>query len=481
MRKVLLGPSFQHGPQAEEQVEMRSRTIGALVATAVALALPPAAQADSILYVKAGDVWLSTPDGARQYRVTTTGGYSYASQADDGTIIALAPNERLHKLARDGRVLADFPTFVSDGAPVGGAVNQFAGPFEPEISPDGTKVAFEWINSQFDNTAGCSATSVPPCHVLTSRQGVGITSSSGFTGFEDYGLMTGWIYPSWVSDTTLVRSDSGAVLNDHAVFTNVGPGLADSQLDPWFFDDLAGGLVSDVELSRDRKVVVGVVGVGKDKLRVYRPLVDPFDAPNWNHTPFAQGNQHVVEPCYEYGDPIGGRFESVSIAPDARHIAYGVADGIWVSNVPELSASCAQATENELRIPGGQYPDWGPADVPAAPTGSNPPTTPGGSGSPAPPVPTQPAKALSLRVACRSACRVSATAVAPAAVARAIGTKNLATGSGKRSRRGTVKVVLTPTRRGAEGLRRLAGRRVQIKVKVAEGKRTRTLTRQVTV
>src|SRR3712207_9484097 len=64
------------------------------------------AAADSISYLKDGDVWLTTPDGSRQFQVTTTGGYSYASQADDGTFIALA-GERLHRLDRFGKILAE--------------------------------------------------------------------------------------------------------------------------------------------------------------------------------------------------------------------------------------------------------------------------------------------------------------------------------------------------------------------------------------
>jgi hypothetical protein len=71
---------------------MRTRTIAALTAALFLIAAAPAA-ADSIAYIKDGNVWLSTPDGGRQYQVTSAGGYSYVSQADDGTMIALAPGE----------------------------------------------------------------------------------------------------------------------------------------------------------------------------------------------------------------------------------------------------------------------------------------------------------------------------------------------------------------------------------------------------
>ena len=71
--------------------------------------------------------------------MTKTGGYTDVSQADDGTMIGLT-GVRLHRLARDGQVLADFDTPVSATNPG----KSFHGPFDPAISPDGTKVAYTY-------------------------------------------------------------------------------------------------------------------------------------------------------------------------------------------------------------------------------------------------------------------------------------------------------------------------------------------------
>src|SRR3954453_14895629 len=112
----------------------------ALAALAVAAVAAPAASADSISYIKDGNVWLTTPGGSRQYQVTTAGGYAYASQADDGTLIALK-NRRIQKLDRvTGAVQADFATPVSDN-PVGASF-EFIGPLDPVVSPDGTRIAY---------------------------------------------------------------------------------------------------------------------------------------------------------------------------------------------------------------------------------------------------------------------------------------------------------------------------------------------------
>lgn len=345
---------------------MRIPMLAALgAALTIAAAAPATAGADSIAYIKNGDVWLATPDGSRHLQVTRSGGYSHVSQADDGTMVALA-GERLHTIGRDGRLRADIPTFVSDGAPVAGPVTQFHGPFGPEISPDGKLIAFEYVNQTFTGgqTPQCSETSVPSCHELTTSQGVGITHADRFTPFEEYGLQTGWIYPHWIGNDRLLRSFPSTILNEDAVLTTVAPGAGDSALHRWFYDETGMG-VDDVEVSRDLGTVVGIAGASDELLRFYRPLMDPFSAPQQSMSPFAR-RVPIVEGCFQFEQPVGGRFESVTLAPDGRGVAYAVGDGIWVNPLPDLSAGCQPGMSGRLAIPGGRSPDWGPADVPAS-------------------------------------------------------------------------------------------------------------------
>ena len=271
------------------------------------------------------------------------------SQADDGTMIALAPGERLHRLSRSGAVLADFTTYVSDGGPV----SRFQGPFSPSSRPTARRSPSSGSTTPTENAPGCSEATVPPCQVYTQRQGVGISASTGYTGPEAYGLMTGWIFPHWMTNDVLLRSFSGAVFNDDAVFTPLG-----GAVDPWFFDDQQGFGVDDVELSRDLSTVVGIAGQDDEKLRVYRTS-RPFGAPDWNHQPFYAGNQRVAERCYE----LDGKFESTSLAPSGSAMAYGTAEGVFVASIP---AGCAPGDRGTLLASGARFPDWGPADVPLA-------------------------------------------------------------------------------------------------------------------
>src|SRR5690349_9379419 len=71
-----------------------------------------AAFADSVAYVKDGDIWLSTTDGARQFRVTSEGGYSTISQADSGRLVALR-GDKIRQLERDGKLVSEIATPVS--------------------------------------------------------------------------------------------------------------------------------------------------------------------------------------------------------------------------------------------------------------------------------------------------------------------------------------------------------------------------------
>ncbi len=60
---------------------MKRSLLAAAVAVAALAASAPSALADSIAYVKDGNVWLSTPDGSRQFQVTSAGGYGDAKLA----------------------------------------------------------------------------------------------------------------------------------------------------------------------------------------------------------------------------------------------------------------------------------------------------------------------------------------------------------------------------------------------------------------
>src|SRR4051794_4780064 len=123
----------------------------ALLAALVALTIPAAASADSIAYIKDGNVWLASPDASKQYQVTFDGGYSSPSQANDGTIAAIHAKQ-LVRLDRSGHLLSAIDAMGTGNNP------NFVGPYEARISPDGSKIAY-WFgqySSYYDYGCYCT-------------------------------------------------------------------------------------------------------------------------------------------------------------------------------------------------------------------------------------------------------------------------------------------------------------------------------------
>ena len=158
----------------------------------------------------------STPDGARQVPVTKTGGYSFQSQADDGTLIALK-GRRLQRLARDGRVLADFAT-PARAATGPERLARSPGRSTPRISPDGTKVAYDrttgstWPTTR-PATAGTAASRqrARERHRLLARRPADRHGTR-----PDSAASAGWTRPSWIADTRTMASDPTVELREPA-------------------------------------------------------------------------------------------------------------------------------------------------------------------------------------------------------------------------------------------------------------------------
>jgi WD40-like Beta Propeller Repeat len=328
----------------------------ALVALAVAA---PAASADSIAYIKGGDVWLSTGDGSRQYRVTSTGQYADVSQADDGTMIALT-GVRLHRLDRRGNVLADFDTPVSDTRQA--PAKTFYGPFDPAISPDGTKVAYTYHYM----TQSQSPTCFPPtCFVGINEGGTGYSWADRQTGWDDpvLGKHSGWRNPVWVDEDTVMLSDPTHMPNHDVIVDTLSDGDSGNLVHGWFSDTVESNPhVSGGDISRDRTKLAFATGSDDSTLTVYSISQFP--------TTFRDGeapDSTLPSICYRYSGPAG-RYSTPTFSPDGNQLAWAEDDGIKVVTVPSFAGGCTldgATPAAPLVIPGGSQPDWGPADVPA--------------------------------------------------------------------------------------------------------------------
>jgi hypothetical protein len=426
---------------------MKARTLTSLLAVLVCLVVAAPAAADSISYLKDGNIWLTTPDGSRQHQVTHAGGYSFASQADDGTLIGLY-GRRLHRIApQDGRILADFATPVS-GEQNGNSV-VFEGPFDPAISPDGTKVAYSYNSHSYYTDPGCTGTN---CTYRRIEVGVGYSHADRLTSWDEPGLgrQSGWTHPSWIDNSQTLLSERSVIFgNTDSIIDTVGNG--NQAFEYWFNDDNAWYL-HDGEISRDGKLAAWAGqapnGMTGDILAVYRMNGRAPELP---------------EACFHYTKPDGS-FDSPSFSPDGRQIAFahkqGHNPGILVGPLPDVSGGCAlPSAEARTIVPGGAEPDWGPADVP---TGRIPDDG-GNDAKLALRVP----RGAKLAAALRKGLVLTVTPgqAGKAAGAAKAGRAKVAKGSARVGAKGSAKLKLRFTKKAKSSLRRKRSVRLAVSVK----------------
>lgn len=398
---------------------MRYLPIAVLLA---GLALPATAQADSISYIKDGDVWIAAPDGSNQTRITTLGTYKAASQGEDGTLVAVS-GSRIHRIDRTtGAVLNQINTPLGPG---------WFGPWEPAVSPDGTKVAYEirdfngYPAVAYSNTDGS----------IVSRP-----------------LHTGWTWPSWIDNEWLVHSEKPNALSKDTIVRKVGS--PNNEGTAWFTHPGRTPL-ADVDIKGNL-----FAGITDDALlTVFRFTGDPGTG--------------EVEGCFQYEDPSGGKFTGPSFSPDARSLLWGEGDGIWRGDMPDLSGACVAPPNGRLIIPGAYNPDWSGAGVP---TIAPPPPPPGTPPPPPPPVVVDPgvkpiaisASKQRLKTVLKKGLTVKlANATGKTKVTATYKKKIVASGSG------TTTVKLTFTRKAARDLKRK--KRVSLTLKAGAVTQTITL------
>jgi hypothetical protein len=427
----------------------RRRTAGAAAAALAALALAaPAAQADSIAYVKGGNVFLSTTDGARQYQVTFDGGYSTVSQADSGRMVALR-GDKIRHLERDGTVIAEILTPVTTTSDPS---MSFKGPFDPEISPDGRRVAYTyyWQYTGYDPYCNPSNN----CYVKRLYHGTAFTDPNRLTAWDEPGFLrrSGWIDAAWVDNSTVLLSDPYIQPNEDTVLWS--PDDANS-LRRWFQDPGYPGDVAEATISRDKSAMATITSNG-GRMSILRSVGGFY--PNYPNR------------CYEAAiEQAGDQLSSPTLNADGSRIYWAsLKEGVHAASLPRFTAdSCGQLTDaGGLLIAGASSPSWGPADVPAARTTTTPPPPP--TGSPTTPVapvgdrPIGPATAAKVKLTVAKATktgvtvRVTGARAGRHALVAKFGKATVAKGTLTVAANGTGKVTLRFTKAGK---RKLAGKK----------------------
>jgi hypothetical protein len=334
---------------------MTSRTVlVALLAAAlcaVGASSAAAAPRGSILYVKKGKLWVSSPDGKRDKRVPHRGRFLKPSQADNGTIVAQR-GTRLHRMNRRGKPLNKPITTAFRTNPV---LPAYKGPLWPEVSPDGKTIAYtySWTASRFD--PACT------CFLTTPSLNTAYTSASRLTDdpVAGYGNATMYAHASWIDNrrtllTTPELYDFGGDVLDTVAVDTLGGGQDSYQR--WFSQCTGCGDIQTLQLypldegemtrQGDKLVFTsGEVGTKTpgSRLAIYRLGVKP-------------PSTAFEDPCFAHGD-----FNSPSWSPDGKSLAWADKHGVWVGKVGAIAPGATCELSRKLIARGGSQPDWGPA------------------------------------------------------------------------------------------------------------------------
>jgi hypothetical protein len=441
-------------------------TSSLLIGAAFAGLIASDASADSVAYIKGGDVYLSTGDGARQFQVTSGGGYDHVSQADDGTLLATTTaDSHLRRLDRLGNVLSDIEVPVSNHTP---SMITFQGPFDADISPNGQTAAYGFIESGFFTD--------PTTNEITAatHNGTGFTSSTVEKGFTDegYKYSRDWDAPEFVDDQNVLLSNGPLdTYDDPIAVEQVGSGNAVN----WFTDPAVRHPM-EASINRNKSIIAAVNGPEAAQMMVYHDTNGQLGT--------KAGAALNVESCFTYS---GAKISSPTFNAAGTRGYWSTADGLETAPFAMTPGDngCGTAVDATTIVPGATSPDWGPADVPAgrpAAPAPAPAPAPGPKATPKPvpaPAPksgenggggsstiTLSVKRVALRKALKSGLVLTVKGGGGKASATAtVAGRTVATGSTTSTR-----LTLRFTKAAKRSLARK--RKVTLKVKVARGGRT---------
>ncbi len=350
-----------------------TKLLAVLGTVALSLAATAAASADSIVYMKSGEVWIAHADGSgpRQFTLHSYD-WAWPSEADNGTVVAAGgpasssggiPASALYRFSANGNVIGgSIPTPGTYPTPSCPTV----APTSVRVSPDAAKIAYGTLLCSGDMTALWTPSSATGLSWPNQNHGLGV---------EDYSD------PNWIDNTHFTVSHYGSTFGTQSMW-----GVTSTQSargGPGWYESGATGTGFQGVISRNGRVSALFEDDQANWVppRTHHAAIWLYTASNLAD---AENNGFTLR-CkltLNAGQSSNPSNFSPSFSPDGTKLVWGDDRGVEIANVSNLSSSGGACTHlaPALLIPGASQPFYSagneraPAANPKQPGGV---TTPG--------------------------------------------------------------------------------------------------------
>src|SRR5436305_397347 len=310
------------------------RILLTLALSALAALCPAVASADSIVYLKDGNVWIANADGsgARQFTVNAYGWHS-PSEADDGTVVVAGGLARTNPDGSDSAGSSEIYRFQPDGNQIGtftptyGSYSTPSCPAYPpsrvRVSPDGSKIAY--------GIYGCGGGGYETA-LWTPSGSTGLSFPNQSIGQQDF-----W-NPIWMDSSRFTISHSGPpVFGSHWGEHQVSDG-----------DNVGGGWTEPAESSNAADAVTSRDGAtavvffndassytdGHPRNVSMRVYYNPAVPSDWTHASYGNPVCTISLTASDYNDI---EHLDPSLSPDATKVLWGSAAGVQLMSLGDLT------------------------------------------------------------------------------------------------------------------------------------------------